>query len=163
MAINICFSTANSVISKVIRWITRSSVSHAFITFRDDTLDQVFVMEANGRGFMLTPWKKWQLKNRMVHRYELAVSEDVQLGSLRSLGDSLGSQYDYVSLLGFVFRRFVRRMANPFSDSKKFICSEAVATFLHDSGLKQFERPETFTPEDIYAIARESEDFIERE
>ena len=163
MAINVCLSTTDSVISRVIRWVTRATVSHAFITFRDDTLNQVFVMEANGRGFMLVPWKKWVRKNRMVVRYALATSEASQQGALQSLAKRLGDQYDYISLFGFVLRRFFKRMANPLNDSKKLICSEAVAVFLHDVGLDEFQRAETFTPQDIYQVAERSEVFVRME
>ena len=120
-------------------------------------------MEANGRGFMLIPWSKWKKDNKLIARYELSVSGDEQLVSLQSLAKSLGAEYDYVSLFGFIFRRFAKRMSNPLNDSKKLICSEAVAKFLHGAGLKGFRRAETFTPEDIYEIAQKDETFMKVE
>ncbi len=133
------------------------------ITFEDETLDKVFVMEANGRGFMLVPWFKWRKSNALVARYEVDVDEEKQLASLRELAKDLGAEYDYVSVLGFVFRRFLRRMRNPLDNTKKFICSEAVAKFLYLAGLEQFKDFGTFVPEDLYEIARKDDTFLLKE
>ena len=159
-SINVCFSTSSGIFSRVIRWFTRSKVSHALITFRDQTLDKVFVMEANGRGFMLVPWSKWRQSHTMVARYRLTVPQGMQSFSLRELAQSLGAQYDYVSVLGFFFRRWYRRMRNPFDDPNKLVCSEAVARFLANSGIKRFENHGTWTPEDILGEAQKGEEFI---
>jgi hypothetical protein len=159
-SINICFSTANGFFSKVIRWFTRSRASHSLITFYDITLDRVFVMEANGRGFMLVPWSKWRKSNTMVARYSLSIGEAAQIESLRALSGSLGAEYDYVSLLGFIFRRFKKRMANPLNNPTKLICSEAVANFLAGAGLVGFGSPGTWVPEDLMDEARSREEFI---
>jgi len=163
MAINVCVSTTNGLFSRLIRWFTRSKVSHSLLTFRDAYLDEVFVMEANGRGFMLVPWKKWRTKNTLVARYELSVESDKQLGSIQRLAEYLGSQYDYVSLFGFVLRRFMKRMGNPLDNATKLVCSEAVAKFLYGAGLDRFKEAQTFTPEDIYEIAQEDDVFVQQE
>ena len=163
MAINVCFSTAGGFFSRVIRWFTRSTVSHALITFHDSYLDKVFVLEANGRGFMLVPWSKWRTNHDMVARYEVNVPEKAQLESLQKLAEMLGAQYDYVSILGFALRRFWKRMANPLDDTTKLVCSEAVAIFLRDAGLERFKEVETYTPEDILRIAREDDVFVQQE
>jgi hypothetical protein len=123
-------------------------VSHSIITFRDETLDKVFVMEANGRGFMLVPWAKWRKHNTLVARFSISAPGDEQLESLRALGDSLGAEYDYRSLFGFILRRFSKRMTNPLDNSKKLICSEAVAKFLVNLD-PRFQDPSSWSPEDL--------------
>ena len=92
----------------------------------------------------------------MLARYEVA--GDTQEQSLKDLADSLGAEYDYVSLLGFVFRRFWRRMKNPLDNSKKLICSEAVAKFLKGIGYTEFDEPETWTPQDVLEFAQRHQD-----
>lgn len=159
-SINVCFSTSSGFFSKVIRWATRSKVSHALITFRDETLDKVFVMEANGRGFMLVPWSKWRQSHDLLSRYKLTVPADMQRFALQDIAQSLGAQYDYVSILGFFFRRWFRRMRNPLDDPGKLICSEAVAKFLATSGLKRFENHGTWTPEDLLEEAKKGGEFV---
>jgi len=154
MSINVCFSTTDGFFSRLIRWFTHSKVSHSIITFRDDTLDRVFVMEANGRGFMLVPWSKWRTHNELVARYELSTVPESQLEALRELSNALGAEYDYVSILGFIWRRFMGRMKNPLDNPTKLVCSEAVAKFLYLAGLKGFDEPETWTPQDIMLRAQ---------
>ena len=165
-SINIAFSTTNSLLSRAIRWFTRSEVSHAIITFRDDTLGKVFVMEANGRGFMLVPWSKWRTHNTMIARYRVGVEPELQLESLRSLAEMLGAEYDYKSLFAFLLRRFSSRMKNPLDSSNKLICSEAVAKFLygtlHDD-MKVFSDYGTWTPEDLLKEARKRCVFVQEE
>jgi hypothetical protein len=153
-SINVCFSTTNGLMSRIIRWFTRAKTSHALITFRSETLDKVFVMEANGRGFMLQPWAKWRRKNTLVARYALAVPTAQQMTALRALAEFLGTEYDYVSLLGFAWRRFRARSSNPFDDPTQLICSEAVAKFLAAAGLNEFSEAETWTPGDLLAAAK---------
>jgi len=134
------------------------------ITFYDETLDKVFVMEANGRGFMLVPWSKWRKSNTLVARYSISVLEGSKIDSLRLLAAHLGAQYDYLSLLGFLWRRFVARTKNPFGSTKKLVCSEAVARFLNGirdgQGGLGFDDPSSWTPEDLYGEVRQRDVFV---
>jgi hypothetical protein len=135
-------------------------VSHALITFEDETLGKVFVMEANGRGFMMVPWAKWRDHHALVARYSLKVQAAAQRTSLRDLSDFLGTQYDYLSILGFALRRFFKRMVNPFDDGTKLVCSEAVARFLYGAGLTRFKDYGTWTPGDLLQAAKEETDLF---
>jgi hypothetical protein len=148
-SINVCFTAENGVISRVIRWFTRARVSHALITFYDVTLKRVFVMEANGRGFMLTPWTKWRQSNTLYARYELTLEKGVQNEALYAVGGHLGAQYDYVGIISFALRRVCSRFANPWASSSKMFCSEAVALFLKEAGIDPFNEPEDWTPGDL--------------
>jgi hypothetical protein len=162
-SINVCFSTCDGIVSRAIRWFTRSKVSHSFLTFRDETLGRVFVMEANGRGFMIVPWAKWRTHNTLVARYRLTTDMDAQLASLRKLSEFLGSQYDYVSILGFAIRRFWSRVRNPFDSGKKLVCSEAVARFLYltgDTSLQYFSDYGSWVPEDLLKEAESRNVFV---
>lgn len=163
MAICVCMSTSSHWFSRMIRWVTRSKASHSFLTFKDETLDKVFVMEANGRGFMLVPWAKFSKENQLIARYSIRTAQDEQLRSLRDLAGMLGAQYDYISIIGFILRRFWKRMRNPFSTSKKLVCSEAVARFLYqtnDPALAKFKECDTWLPEDILAEAKGNDVFV---
>jgi len=153
-SICVCYSTSSSLISRLIRWFSRSEASHALLTFHDPFLEKVFVMEANGRGFMLTPWAKWRRTHKLLARFSVKMPPSNQVVSLKLLAEHLGSQYDYISLLGFLFRRWVKRVANPFSDPDRLVCSEAVAVFLRDCGIGDFDKPETWTPGDLLTWMR---------
>jgi len=155
-SINVCFSTADGFFSKMIRWFTRSKVSHSLITYKDEGLDKVLVLEANGRGFMLTPWAKWSESHTLVVRCRMNLPINAHRTSIQDLANFLGSQYDYLSLLGFALRRFFGRMVNPFNDRRKLVCSEAVARFLHGAGLPGYREYGTWTPEDLLKEAKKA-------
>lgn len=162
-SICICLSTSSGLLSSMIRWVTRSDASHAVLTFRDETLDKVFVMEANGRGFMLVPWSTWAKGNKLVARFALTCPIEDQLMSLQQLAELLGSEYDYLSLPWFLLRRFFRRMRNPLSSTKKMVCSEAIAKFLHkteDRRLIMFKDYASWVPDDIWSEAMINEAFM---
>lgn len=162
-SINICFSTTDGYLSRFIRWVTRSPVSHALLTFYSQTLDKVMVMEATGKGFNLIPWNKWEKKNKLVARFALDIPRDKELEALHRIADKLGDEYDTVSLFGFFFRRWKKRGANPLDDPTKLICSEAVACFLQEAGIDAFQNPGEWTPADILEHAMKSDTFVRKE
>ncbi len=149
VSIRVCVSTARGFASRFIQWVTRSRVSHALITFRSTTLDKVLVFEATGKGFHLKLWKKWRRHNRLVAAYELAIPLERQLAALRRLAMDLGAEYDSLSLLHFLRRRWGKRLRNPWSSPRKLICSEAVAKFLKLCEIEAFSDPSGFTPADL--------------
>lgn len=148
-SINICFTAEKSFFSRAIRWFTRAKVSHALITFHDITLKRVFVMEANGRGFLLTPWTKWRQSHTLYARYEMVLPKKNQQEALHAVGGHLGAQYDYIGIISFALRRVWRRFANPWASSSKMFCSEAVALFLKEAGLDVYRDTEDWTPGDL--------------
>lgn len=158
-SICICVSRDNSFVSRFIRFWSRADVSHSLVTFRSQTLGSVFAMESTATGFRLTPWSRWMRTHTLVARYKLNVSLLRQLTALNELSGYLGTRYDYKSLLGFFWRLIRGRVSNKYNSSKRLICSEAVAMFLLQSGLSEFERPETWTPGDLYKALREDSRF----
>lgn len=152
-SINICFSTTDSWASGVIRWGTRSTVSHALVTYRSSTLGRVMVMEAVGRGFVMLPWRSWRQRNKLVARFAVRVPVAQQLAALHQVTTSLGAEYDSLSLLGFIFRRWRKRARNPLDNAGKLICSEVVAKLLKLAGLGGFEDPGQWTPADLLQAA----------
>jgi len=158
--IQVCLSTSRGLISRLIRWITRSRASHALLAYYSATLAQTMVLQATEIGFHLWLWRKWRRHNRLVAAYELAVPADVQLAALRRLAGDLGAEYDTVSILHFLRRRWAKRRRNPLSSPRKLICSEAVAKFLKLCGLPGFGDPASFTPADLHqAMAAAPETF----
>jgi hypothetical protein len=107
------------------------------------------VPQATEIGLHLWLWRKWRRHNRLVAAYELAVPAETQLAALRRLAGDLGAEYDTVSILHFLRRRWAKRKRNPLSSPRKLICSEAVAKFLKLCGLPGFADPASFTPADL--------------
>jgi len=162
-SINVCFSTTQGLLSRWIRFVTRSPVSHALLTFHSQTLDKVLVMEATGRGFNIVPWNRWKKSHTLVARFRIIVPEATELEALRDIAKLLGSEYDTISLFGFFFRRWKTRGRNPLDDPTKLICSEAVARFLSFAGFKEFDSAGEWTPADIFQKAIESPERFKNE
>ena len=154
-SINICFSTQKSWLSRLIRFVTRSDMSHALVTYKDETLGKVMVMEAQWRGFVIVPWTRWRQKNRLVARFSLRVPEVDQAEALRKLAGRLGEEYDTLGLFGFALRRWRKRSRNVFASSKKLYCSEACAELVRDSGIAIGD-PESFEPQDLFEFLSSS-------
>lgn len=153
--ITVGFSTTNFWISKAIRWITRSKVSHAWVGFYDESLGINFVIQAESWGLELRPRKRWEQENSLVAEYT-PIGGDLT-ASLHWLIDCLGNKYDFGSLFWSGIANFFKRYAK--SISKKFVwnsptrlmCSESVIRFL-DKGsyasVKDFD-PEITSPEQL--------------
>lgn len=150
-SINVCFSTTDRCFSRFLRWFTKSRVSHALVTFRDETLDKVLVMEATGKGFHLKPWASWKQHNTLVSRFELNLAPEVILQAIQKLTEELGAEYDLIGLFGFLLRRWRKRYKNPLDDTGKMFCSEAVAKFLRYCGLIN-DDPASYTPSDLFVL-----------
>lgn len=151
-SINICFSTGTGLISRIIRWITRAPVSHCCITFRDETLQKVMVMEASTRGFSLIPWSRWQQENHLVVRYSIARPSELQAAAIRTLAQHLGDQYDYIGVLAFLWRRIWASLRNPLASPTRLFCSESVALFLAAVDIQTERLADACTPGDIYML-----------
>jgi hypothetical protein len=146
------FSTPSyfNPVSWLIRKITKSQVSHAWMLYRDDDFDLDMVMEAHELGFRLLPYDKFLKHNRVV---ELVAADCDLAPGLRMLAHSLGDSYDYGGLLGMSFvligRWFKRKWRNPFSSPRLRFCSEALVQALQASGSGKAEDliPEGTSPQ----------------
>ncbi len=147
------FSTTNALFSRIIRRLTESKVSHAFLVYWDADFERDMVMEAMGRGFRIVPFDKFQLHNRVVEVF--TPRHSIERG-LRRAVDWLGTDYDARGLLGMalvVLARWftLRRRRNPFGSSRALFCSEAVARACAWSDYPGFELdPEATTPQDLF-------------
>jgi hypothetical protein len=61
------FSTTDSWLSGVIRYLTASEVSHTFFQF--DLFGQDWVLEADVTGVRIIPWSRFIAHNRVVFIY----------------------------------------------------------------------------------------------
>jgi hypothetical protein len=156
------FSTTDHLSSRLIRALSGSEVSHAFLVYRDADFGRDMVMEAVARGFRIVPFDKFQQHNRVVALY--APLHPIEDG-LRAAVDWLGDEYDVGGLLGMAvvalrrwLERRVRNLRNPLASSRSLFCSEAVARACVASRYPGFDLdPESTSPQDLYAFfAREA-------
>lgn len=150
------FSTTNALLSRLIRRLTGSKVSHAFLVYRDVDFEREMVMEAVGAGFRIVPLDKFRRHNEVVAIFTPRHPIDE---GLRSAVDWLGESYDAGGLVGMALllvARWLRlrlRRRNLLASSRSLFCSEAVARACRASRYPGFPLdPETTTPEDLFGF-----------
>lgn len=149
------FSTSNSIISRLIRWFTKASVSHTFLTVEFDGKE--WVLEAASTGYRIMPLSRFVNENSLVMIIEPKVSLDA---AVTQAEDWLGEGYDWGGLLGFTWvllgRLLKRKWANPLNSSKALFCSEANTKIIQLAGWPGSEAlvPSATSPNDLLMFAR---------
>ena len=148
MTIIVGFSTSTSVISRIIRWFTRSKASHSWVAFDCGELGLRLIMHASVGGYKLNQWTKWRKDNQIVAMY--ICQEDLSDG-LRKMAEQLDKPYDYWSVIMLAPKRWFGKLyKNPVQDGdKRLHCSEALARLLQAHGFAKDLDPESTTPENL--------------
>lgn len=147
------FSTTNLPISRLIRFFTKSKVSHCFVILDLPELDeQPMVLEAAFEGIRLVPLETFKKKNIIVETVSLP---QVTLSMLKPMFKQLGSSYDFGGLLGSTFVQIghwiKKKWKNPFNSSHALFCSEATVVILQDSNYPNSQSlvPSETSPQDL--------------
>jgi hypothetical protein len=132
-AITVGFSTTNKLISRFIRWVTRSPVSHAFVIFNTPTFGRV-VMQAEAWGYEIRPWGLWQQQNALVAEFT-PTGPDLAPSIVELAPQYLGRKYDWkAALLAGLWRWFGRWLRGRFNSPYSLMCSEALLRILQHAG-----------------------------
>lgn len=151
------FSTSKtSWISCIIRWFTRSKVSHCFIVYYDEEWKRDMRMESEGGMGGCVKLSPFNPDSRSIVRM-FTPKYSIELG-MRRMVDNLGEVYDYVGLLGMAWveigRWLKKRWKNPWASPKRLWCSELIAKVMQDSSYPNAEAlvkdPESVDPEQLY-------------
>jgi hypothetical protein len=150
--ITIGFSTTRLLSSRIVRWATRSSCSHAFIAFDDRALNMRMVMQAESWGYELRPWDRWIRHNTLVAEFR-PIGHPLD-DALREISRRLGTKFDYRSafIIGLksLFQSWYRNRytLNLNQSPWKLTCSEAVVRFLRHGkyAMVKNRNPETTSP-----------------
>src|SRR6185503_7928430 len=130
LGVHIGFSTTGGWLSRIIRRITGSPVSHSFVVYHSAVFGKDMVLEASGHGFRIMAWQRFDKENKLVAMYRLKVDDALLHQALGKLSDRLGDAYDTLSLFGYLFKKWFRLSRVPFDSRQKVGWSEAVALFL---------------------------------
>ncbi len=143
-------------LSALIRAMTRSRTSHAWLLVEDPAFRLRLVLEAHSSGFRLVSFTRFVKDNVVVALVEPA--HDVERG-LPAAGEWLGESFDVLGLVGIfltlVARWFRQRpWRNPFPTPSALFCSEAVIRTLRAAGYPGSEAlpPEDTTPAELLAF-----------
>lgn len=148
--ISVGFSTTNSPISRIIRWVTGARVSHSFLAFHWLGVD--WALEAGFTGVKMTPLSEFQKHSKIVESVHLP---GVHLLDLKPALLDLGKSYDFGGLFGNLWIQIGRwlrlKFHNPTQDSRALFCSEFIVEFLKDIGWPGSEGlvAADTTPEDL--------------
>jgi hypothetical protein len=155
------FSTprAWNPLSALIRRMTRSPASHAWMLLEDPAFEMRLVLEAHSTGFRLVSFSRFVKDNVVVALVEPAHP----LGpGLPAAGAWLGEAFDLLGLFG-IFLALLRRaflrgpLRNPFPTPRALFCSEAVIRTMRAAGYPGSERlaPEGTTPAELLGFFRD--------
>ena len=127
--------------SRIIRWVTRSPVSHAWVAFDTPTFGRV-VMQAETWGYEIRPWDLWQQQNIRVAEF-VPIGPDVAPSIVELAPQYLGRKYDWKgAILAGLWRWCGRWIKGRFNTPYRLMCSEAtLRIFQHSeySSLSHFD------------------------
>lgn len=143
-------------LSALIRAMTRSRTSHAWLLVEDPAFQLRLVLEAHSSGFRLVSFTRFVKDNVVVALVEPAHPVD---GALPEAGEWLGESFDVLGLFGIfltlVARWFRQRpWRNPFPTPSALFCSEAVIRTLRAARYPGSDAldPESTTPAELLAF-----------
>lgn len=147
------FSTVpQNPFSRLIRAMTGSRVSHAWLLDTEGFHGVEVVIEATDVGFRLIPFDVFKKQNEVVATFTPPLSLEP---GVRVAARWLGERYDFAGLFAtsvvLLGRWLKRRWRNPVHSSDALFCSEAVVRVLQASGYPEADKlvPEDTTPEDL--------------
>jgi hypothetical protein len=149
------FSTTKAWISWIIRKMTGSPVSHAFLRFAVGGYD--VVLQADHRGVGVISWKRFAGACSVVAQYGMRLPWE---GLLPEIVDQLGTGYDVGGLVGqgvmILGNALGRHWENPFQNDDQWYCSEFVAHLLELCGEKLPAKPSAISPAVLLELCRRS-------
>jgi len=145
--LTILFTTTRGPLSWIIRFITKSPVSHCAIGLNIDGVS--LVLEADIEGVSLCLRERFNKQNPVL----IAEYSCPETTSVAKALQTLGEEYDYAGLVGFgivtPLRKWLgKRITNPFNQARSVVCSELVRSLELDvfKGLDVMD----VTPQDLY-------------
>ena len=146
MKIRVGFSTTNTWFSRIIRWVTRSKVSHCYIRVYDEFFDTELVMHVERKMEML----RGEDFNKENIPYEEYIIDDDRLNeSIKKNLRHLGKKFDWWDWAGWmpVADKLIKiKIKPPSYRFKKMICVSLVLRILNDAKITHLPYG-IFTPE----------------
>lgn len=152
--VRIVFTARTNWFSRLVRWFTKSQVSHVFLEYDSSLWGGRWVAEATVGGVRKVP--SYKARKNVVFEYRF-------LGDPRpgcaAIASYFGNKYDYAGIVGFavfilLWRWLHLKIKRPFTHSKAQLCSELVARWVKESGVPvaAYIDPELTTPQMVYDI-----------
>ena len=154
----IVFTASDTLFGKLIRWFTRSQVSHAFIEFTSNRWGGQWVVESSLTGVRIVPAVR--ARHNIVCEYECKFDT---AEAFKKVGGIVAERYDFAGIFVFVWVKILWRWARykfkkPLNATKGQVCSEFVTRFLNASPFQdpRFADPELSSPSLIHLVCSEN-------
>lgn len=157
--LTICFSRPKgwNPFSRLIRWLTKSQVSHASLGV--EVLGVPCILECTIGGVRFLPRHKFLQHSVIVEEYRTTAVSSAGLS--HAIKDHLGDSYDYFAIPGYAYllicaRWFRKKVKNPLASPTALVCSEFVLHIDHEKKLQEWQDldPERSTAQDVLARCR---------
>lgn len=124
--------------------------SHAYISFRSESLNRDLIYEAVGSGVRFVGKTLWEETSKEVKRYELEICQESYKELMQWCIDNAGVKYAYFQNIGILIANLFTLKKNPLK--QKMNCSEVVARILIKNGFKVDKDLDLITPKDVDQI-----------
>jgi len=135
MKIVVGFSTSDMWFSKIIRFCTRSKVSHTYIKIYDEFLEESLILHVE-RTMCILREKEFKRDNIIIEEFEIDDKrlDDSIKKNLKHLGKKF-AWWDWFSWFPLVKKWLKTKIRNPSYSFQKMICVDFVLRVLNDSGM----------------------------
>lgn len=150
------FKKSNNFISNAIASITKSDYTHVGIIIAYDQMSQVATIIESDR-FIRTKISRVQLnESHSIFAVENMTDEQREL-VLKYAHSKIGTEYDYVQILGLFFSLIFKGERRPiFNSTNKIICSELIDLSYVKAGIKRNNADNigNVTPQELFEVYR---------
>jgi len=150
----IVFTASNTLLGKLIRWITKSKVSHVFIEYHSSQWGGQWALEAYITGVRKVPVSR--VRHHVVAEFECL---NIPSQAFLRIGKLVGEGYDFSGLFLFawlhiIWKWFGKKMRKPLNATKGQFCSELGARFLDAAGVSdpRLDDPEKASPQILFEV-----------
>ncbi len=142
--------------SWLIRLVTWSSYSHAYIKYYNPYADRWEIFQASGLKVNFIGNAMFNSEEIICGEFQIPISDATKLSTVQYAIDKVGSPYGIGQVVGFgwvlLMRLFGKNVKNPLHSASSFVCSELVGDILEEIGVANGIDPSTMSPKDIYNL-----------
>jgi hypothetical protein len=154
----VAFYSGNNFFDNLIKWFTKSPISHAAIGLTGQDGKQ-YLLQAEGQGVILIP-REWQ--SGLVAEFQILTPVDNEMALAEK---KVGEPYANLTILGIVIVGLAKYLGigihNPFYEKSAVICSEFVVESDVQHLIPEFNGldPADITPADLFNICSNGKSF----
>jgi hypothetical protein len=152
--VSIVFYDGDSLVSKAIRWFTKSKVNHTAIVYDSEDWGTEITIEAASNGVIAH-----KSSRKAKHKY--IVSDPKAFEKLKTITSYLGEFYDYIGIVKFglllLWWKLLKiKIRKPLTNTKGQFCSELVARYLISFPNIEIKSPQWTSPGDLLIVCEKN-------